>query len=195
MWESWAGVAVVLMGLAAGCAHGEEGMRAAAPRIAVAYNLVPQQRVAGTEYGGDNTLEVFVNASDADAIRQNFIQQASGGDSLQFVALDTFDAAGNPTCPQALDLSDYLLEVGGESFVCVERSFYYNDVIGAAVATTRVDLYSAEGDLLWRGNSTKGIGLKLWEVSTDIYNQTRRAAERSNKEAVRDLRKAMALFN
>ena len=54
-------------------------------------------------------------------------------DSLQLIALDTFDAGGNPTCPQALDLSEYLLEVGGESFVCVERSFYYNDVIGAAV--------------------------------------------------------------
>ncbi len=195
MSEWWVAVAVVLMSLVSGCTHGEVGKQALVPRIAVAYNLVPQQRVAGTEYGGDNTLEVFVNASDADAIRQNFIEQASMGDSVQLVPLDTFDAAGNPTCPHALDLKEYLLEVGGDSFVCVERSFYYNDVIGAAVATTRVDLYSSEGDLLWRGNSTKGIGLKLWEVSTDIFNQTRRAAERSNKEAVRDLRKAMALLN
>lgn len=188
-------VALVAL-LGAGCASSDPGyLRGPLPKIAVAYNLVPWEEEAGTRYGGEHTLAVHLDEALADQIREDFVRRAARAAPLPMFALESPPLPAGLTCPSMEDLSLFAKGIGVSLILCVDRSFYYNDLIGAAVATTRIGLYSAEGTILWRGASTRGINLSLSDSNRNVYEETRAAALLSNEEIVEDLHRALAILN
>ena len=182
--------------LASGCATSNFSTQSGkAPRIAVAYNFVPEEATPETLYGGNNTLEVFVDPQAASSIRSDFFDQAAKGKNFQFILSEYPSTTGDSVCPSGSELAPHAKASGADLLLCVDRSFYYNDVTGAAMATTRVGVFSVDGKVVWRGNSTSGVGFRSLKSTKDIFSQTRKAALRSNKEMARDLKRALASLN
>jgi len=188
---------LTLLGLGAGgCASSHPGyLRGPLPKIAVAYNLVPHQVKAQTQYGGDHSLAVYVDKESADTIRQDFIRRVAKAAPLPVFAVRSKPLPNGTTCPSIGELASFAGDVGVGLTLCVDRSFWYNDLAKAAVVTTRIGLYSAAGSILWRGASTKGINLALDDAERDIFRETRAAAFLSNQESVEKLHQALALLN
>jgi hypothetical protein len=187
---------IAILFLGSGCGTNSLSFGAGrALKIAVAYNFVPEEATPKTLYGGNNTLEVFVDPQVASLIRADFFDQAATENKYEFIAVQGQAAQGEAICPTGANLVPQVEALGADLLLCVDRSFYYNDVTGAAMVTTRVGVFSADGDVLWRGSSTTGLGFRSLRSTKDIFSQTRKAALRSNKEAAKDLRRALASLN
>ena len=166
-----------------------------APRIAVAYNYVPERPEPKASYGGDNTLEVYVDSQIASSIRRDFFSQAHRTGNLRLVSVPQSRPDGAQLCPVGQGLGTQLEALGVDFVLCVDRSFYYNDVSGAAVATTRVGVFAANGEVVWRGDSTTGVGFRSLKARKDIYLQTAKAAFNSNRAAAAELNRVIATIN
>ena len=164
-------------------------------KIAVGSNFVPEKATPKTLYGGNNTIEVFVDPQAASSIRTDFFDQATTENKYEFIVPKGGTTQAEAICPTGSGFVSHAEALGADLLLCVDRSFYFNDVTGAAMVTTRVNVFSVDGEVLWRGNATTGLGFRSLKSTKDIFSQTRKAALRSNKEVVRDLKRALASLN
>ena len=131
----------------------------------------------------------------ADLVRKDFVRKAAQGAPLPVFSLESMPALSGRTCPSIGELAVFAENAGVGLILCVDRFFSYNELLESTVATTRIGLYSAEGTVLWRGQSTRGINVRLSDPTADLYERTRMAALNSNAASVAQLHRALAILN